>query len=169
MNRRSHGYSNGFTLIELMIVMLMISIILAVAIPRFDANALQNPTKKVTRRVINTVRALRGLAVQKQQIQLLTIDMDNQRFWMANAAMDEPAMAAAVEKAFELPKSIRFMEIQFRDRDPVTSGLATIFFYPAGYSDHVVIHLQNDDRDRFSYMVEPLLPKVKLLEEWIDL
>ena len=169
MNRRLSSCSDGFTLIELMVVMLMITIILAVAIPRFDGGVLADPTKAVTRRMINTVRALRHYAVQQQQIQSLVIDLDKQRFWMASSAMDEKEIAAAEEKAYTLPDSVMFMEILFRNRDPVTSGKATILFYPAGYSDHMVVHFQNDDRERLSYVVEPLLPKVKLLEEWIDL
>lgn len=168
MNRRPYAWSNGFTLIELMVVMLLISILLAVAIPRFEGGILQDPTKKVTRSMIHRVRALRGDAVKQQQIQTLVVDLDNQRFWMANAAMDEQALAAAMEKAFDLPDSVRFVQILFRHRDPVTSGQAPIYFYPAGYSDHTVVHFENDNQDRFSYIVEPLLPKVKLLEEWIE-
>jgi prepilin-type N-terminal cleavage/methylation domain-containing protein len=173
--------ATGFTLIELMVVMLLISIILAVAIPRFEGGMFQDPTKIVSRRLIYTVRALRSHAVQRQMLQSLIIDLDNQRFWVAaavpeepaeseeSAAAEKPAAAAATEKAFDLPKSIRFVAIQFPHRAPITSGKVEIFFYPAGYSDHVVVHMQNDNQERFSYVVEPLLPKVKLLEEWIDL
>lgn len=169
MNRRLTSCAAGFTLIELMVVMMMVTIILAVAIPRFDGGVFQDPTKAVARRMINTVRSLRSKAVQHQQLQSLVVDLDSQRFWMANIAMDEQAIAAAEEKAYTLPETVRFMEILFRNRDPVTAGKTTIHFYPAGYSDHAVIHLLNDDRDRFSFVVEPLLSKVKFLEEWIDL
>ncbi len=164
----SHSMGAGFTLIELMVVMLMITILLAVAIPRFEGSLLQDSAKLVTRRIIHTVRALRNRAVQQQKLQSLVIDLDDQRFWATSASMDEQAAASAAEKAFKLPESIRFMEVQFPHRDPINSGKAKILFYPAGYSDHAVIHVQNDDQERRSYMVEPLLPKVKLMEEWVD-
>lgn len=160
---------NGFTLIELMVVMLMITIVLAVAFPRFDGGMLQDSTKQVTRRMIQTVRTLRGDAVRRQQIQTLTIDLENQRLWVTHAAMDEQMAATAADKAYQLPDAVRFVEVQYPNRDPVNTGKAEIYFYPAGYSDHVVVHFQNENQERFSYVVEPLLPKVRLLEEWIDL
>lgn len=169
MNQGLTSCKAGFTLIELMVVMMMITIILAVAIPRFDGGVLQDPTKAVARRMINTVRSLRSEAVQHQQVHALVIDLDNQRFWKLNGAMDEQAVAAAAEKAYTLPESVRFMEILFRNREAATTGKTTIHFYPAGYSDHAVIRLLNDDRDRFSFVVEPLLPKLRFLDEWTDL
>ena len=157
---------NGFTLIELMVVMLLISIVMAVAIPRFDGGAFQDPVKKLSRWMINTVRNLRSTAIQKQKAQGLVIDLENNRMWTVNAEMSEEALAAAAEKPMSLPDDIRFVDVQFPGQEPITSGSTEVKFYPAGYSDQVLIHLETANAERFTYLVEPLLPKVKFFEEW---
>ena len=159
---------DGFTLIELMVVMLLISIVLAVAIPKFDGGAFQDPVKKLSRWMINTVRTLRSAAIQKQKVQGLVIDLSNQRMWLTNEDMDEEALAAAADKALTLPTAIRIVDVQFPHQESVTSGTTEVRFYPAGYSDQVLIHLETDNAERFAYLVEPLLPKVKYIEQWIE-
>jgi prepilin-type N-terminal cleavage/methylation domain-containing protein len=158
----------GFTLIELMVVMLLISIVLAVAIPRFEGGVFQDPGKKMSRWMINTVRTLRSAAIQKQDVQSLVLDLSNRKMWIANGRMSEQERAAAAEKAYSLPAGINIVDVQFPGRDPITSGTIDILFYPAAYSDHVLIHLENENAERSTYRIAPLLPKVKIFDEWID-
>ena len=167
--KRTRRPGPGFTLIELMVVMLLISIVLAIALPKFGGGAFQDPVKKLSRWMINTVKSLRSTAIQKQQTQGLVIDLSNRRMWLVNDAMDEEAVqAAASNKAVELPDAIRYMDVQFPQQERETSGTAEIRFYPAGYSDQVLIHLETEDNEKVTYLVEPLLPKVKIYDEWID-
>lgn len=152
-----------------MVVMLLISIVMAIAIPRFQGGVFQNPIKKVSRWMINTCRFLRSTAVQKQKTQALVIDLNNRRMWVINEEMTEEQISAAADNAFVLPKSIRIVDVQMQGKEPISSGTAEVHFYPAGYADKVAIHLENDDADRFSYLIEPLLSKVKFFEEWITI
>jgi prepilin-type N-terminal cleavage/methylation domain-containing protein len=159
---------HGFTLIELMVVMLLISIVLAVAIPRFDGGSIQDPVKKLSRWMINTVRTLRSAAIQKQKVQGMVIDVSNNRIWLVNDEMEEEALTAASDTALKLPDSIRLVDVQFRNQESISSGTTEVRFYPAGYSDQVLIHLEADRSERFTYLVEPLLPKVKFIDEWVE-
>lgn len=163
-----HNTNLGFTLIELMVVMLLISIVLAVAIPRFEGAPFQDPEKKISRWMINTLRNLRSAAIQKQKMQALVIDFDNQRMWTINDGMDEEALAAASEKATPLKDGLKFVDVQFEQQDSINNGTVEIKFYPAGYSDRVLIHLETNNADKLTFLVEPLLPKVKIFEEWIE-
>ncbi len=158
----------GFTLIELMVVMLLISIVMAVAIPKFDGGALEDPAKKLTRWMINTIRTLRSSAIQKQKVQGLIVDVSNSRMWVVTDDMSEEAIEAATDKGLKLPETIKIVDVQFPHQDSVTSGTAEVRFYPAGYSDQVLIHLETDQAERFTYSVEPLLPKVKFIEKWVE-
>jgi prepilin-type N-terminal cleavage/methylation domain-containing protein len=169
-NPRIYGFNGqGFTLIELMVVMLLITIVLAVVIPRFDAAPFQDPGKKFSRWMINAVRHLRATAIEKQQPQALVVDLSNQRMWMIQDGMSEEEQAAAAEKAFALDGSIRIVNAQFRNQESVATGTLEIRFYPAGYSDQVLLHIENQDAERTSYLIEPLLPKLKIVDGWIEL
>ena len=161
-------HNQGFTLIELMVVMLLITIIFAVTVPRLDSSLLQDPRKKTTRTLMNTVSALRSEAIERQTRQILFLDLDNGRIWTADAAMDEEALSAAAKNAFELPGGIQMVELQFAAKKSIGSGTAEILFYPGGFSDQVAINMIHDNVQRFAYKVEPLLPKVKVVEEWVS-
>lgn len=161
-------HRQGFTLIELMVVMLLIALMLAVAVPKLDTAILQDPKRKTNRWMINTTRALRTAAIEKQKIYSLVIDIDSNRMYPVGEEMDEEARASAAEKAFKLPSTIRIVDVQFPNRERTVSGNAEILYYPGGYSDMALINLEDDDAQRFSYKLEPLLPKIRVLEEWIS-
>jgi prepilin-type N-terminal cleavage/methylation domain-containing protein len=166
---RARRSGQGFTLLELMVVMLLISIVLAVAIPKFGGGAFQDPVKKMSRWMINTVRTLRSAAIQQQKIQGLVIDLGNRRMWPVNGdGGEETTLATPSGNALSFPDAIRYMDVQFPNEDRISSGTTEVRFYPAGYSDQVLIHLETDDDKKLTYLVEPLLPKVKIFDEWIE-
>ena len=150
-----------------MVVMLLITIILSVTVPRFDSSFFQDPEKKVTRWIVNTVRDLRSQAIGRQKTYSLVLDLSHGRMWVVNEGMDEEALDQAAENAFSLPEAIRMVDVQMPGRDDVASGTAIINFYPAGYSDQALIHMESDEAARFTYRLQPLLPKVKMVDEWI--
>lgn len=152
--------------------MLLISIILAVAIPRFEGGFLQDPIKQFSRKMLSTVRSLRSAAVQTQKEQTLIVDLNTQQLYVASPAMqaenENETEPAAPKKSFKLPDSLALTAVEFSSSDRITTGTAQIHFYPAGYSDHAFIRLESSNKDRYTFVVQPLLPKVKLFEEWID-
>jgi hypothetical protein len=176
-----------------MVVMLLISIILAVAIPRFEGGFLQDPVKQFSRKMISMVRSLRSAAVQTQQQHTLIVDLNAQELYVIRQAMEAETAEAGIAEAgaaeigaeearaaeagaaseppvkkFKPPDSLALVAVEFPDSDQITIGTAEIHFYPAGYSDHAFIRLESNSEDRYTYVVQPLLPKVKLFEEWID-
>jgi hypothetical protein len=82
--------------------------------------------------------------------------------------MSEEAVSAASEQAMVLPDGIRIVDVQFPGQERITSGTTSVQFYPAGFSDQVLIHMESSDAQRFTYLVEPLLPKIKFFETWIE-
>jgi prepilin-type N-terminal cleavage/methylation domain-containing protein len=163
-----HSDGKGFTLIELMVVMLLITIMLGVTIPRLDSSLLQDPRKKTTRWLINTVNALRAATMEKQKSHALVVNVNENRLWIMDAEMDEEALTEAEKKAFTLPGGMRIMEVRFAGKESVGSGNALITFYPGGYSDQAAINIESADAERFAYKVEPLLPRIKVVDEWIS-
>jgi prepilin-type N-terminal cleavage/methylation domain-containing protein len=171
MNRmnRARQPGQGFTLLELMVVMMLISIVMAIALPKFAGGAFQDPVNKMSRWMINTVRTLRSTAIQQQKPQSLVIDLGNRRMWPVHEATgEETSPAAPSGSTLTIPDAIRYIDVQFPNEERITSGTTEVRFYPAGYSDQVLIHLETDDDKKLTYLVEPLLPKVKIFDEWIE-
>jgi prepilin-type N-terminal cleavage/methylation domain-containing protein len=158
----------GFTLLELLVVMLLITIVFAITVPRLDSSLLQDPRKKTTRWIINSIEDLRAAAVEKQKTLVLVIDMDGNRMWPADADMDEEAQAAASDKAFVLPGGVKIVDVRFPHKERVSTGTVKISFYPGGYSDQAIINMEDNDEQHFACRIEPLLPKVKVVDEWLE-
>ncbi|MDJ0783746.1 MAG: prepilin-type N-terminal cleavage/methylation domain-containing protein [Desulfosarcinaceae bacterium] len=157
--------AEGFTLLELMVVIALIATLVGVAIPRIGASLVSDPTSKVSRWLINNINALKNEAVRKQKAYTLHIDLDRQRLWMTHEGMAPETEAAAEEKeAFQLPESVQFHSLLLPGQDPIQSGTAALNFSPKGYSDRALIRLTNDDDDRYTFWVEPFLARVARLD-----
>ena len=68
---------NGFTLVELIVVMALISTLFAFSIPRFHDALLINKTKKTSRWIIGTVKALKENALQEHRHYTLHVGLDS--------------------------------------------------------------------------------------------
>jgi hypothetical protein len=155
-----------------MVVMLLMTIVLAVTIPRFDNSLALDPTKKVTRWVIDTVRSLRAKALAQQKTCVWAIDLSNNRMWAsidtAAETDTEEGAGESESKIFVLPNGFNLVDVQFPNGDRITSGSTEVFFYPGGYSDQLLIHAEYNKDRRLTFMIEPLLPSVKVVDEWIS-
>jgi prepilin-type N-terminal cleavage/methylation domain-containing protein len=159
---------NGFTLIEIVTVLALISILLVVAVPRIPDTLFIDETKKASRWIMAKVQVLKDRAAREQKRYALHIDMGSKKMWISNEAMSDDELLAAEQKGFKLPPSLRIRDVEFPDNKIISSGQTEIFFYPQGYSDQAVIHLENKD-EQISFRIEPFLSTVKLFEEYVSL
>ncbi len=160
--------NNGFTLIELIVVISLISIMLVFAVPRFHDTVLSDNTKTVSRWIILKVQSLKQRAVHDQKLYALHIDIDTDRLWITNESMSEEEVEKALLKAFELPDDISLLDVEYPEKEKVSSGQADIFFYKKGYSDRALVHISNEDNERFSFLIETFLSRVKLFEKYVS-
>ena len=165
MNAKQH--QNGFTLIELIVVMTLISIMLFFAIPRFRQTVISDGGKKAARQIMMRVPLLKDKAVREQKRYELHIDLESNRVWSTNEAMTEDALSQAEENAFEVDSGIRFTDVEYPLTGKISSGIAIISFYKKGYSDKAIIHIDDEDSEiQRSLLIEPFFSTVKLYETY---
>lgn len=174
----------GFTLIELIVVMSLIGIMLGFAAPQLKSALFQDGTKKVSRWFMVTIPAIKSKAVREQKVMALSISIDEDKVWVVDpqppppqpleGAEDEEeqikipqAPAPVKQKEFELPPDTHILDVQFPNQDPISVGEVEIYFYHKGYSDHAIIHLENSDGDRYSFLIEPFLPNIKRIDDYV--
>ncbi len=167
-NQRSRARSDGYTLIEMIVVIAMLSIMLVFAVPRFEGAMTANDTKKASRWLILQVRNLKQEAIKNRQDYILHLGLDTRTLWVTGAAMSEEQREAAESKGYNLPESLRIIDVLYPDGDIVSFGEARIHFSRNGYSDKAIIHLEDDEANRSSLLVEPFLPDVKLVNEYVE-
>lgn len=157
----------GFTLIELVVVTALISLMLFMAVPRFQVFLSADDAHRAARWLIMEIPLLKNRAVQEQQDFRLHFDFDRQLAWVTRDDMTEEEQQAAVDEGYRPPEAVRWSDLEFAG-GPKISAPAAIRFYHQGYSDRVLIHLQDDSDRRFSVLVEPFLPTVEFYDRYVD-
>jgi len=155
------GAGNGFTLIEIAVVILLISIMLLVALPRLPDSPLTDQTRKTKRWVILKVQDLKERAVRDQKTYSLHVGIDSRRLWITSDDMSDESKEKAEKKAFKLDEDLKVLDVEYPGDEKIESGRADILFYAKGYSDRAIIHMSDSDA-RFSFQIEPFLSNVKL-------
>ena len=165
---QTSGRNSGFTLIELIVVIALLSIMLAFALPRFEGSMLTNNNKKVIRWFINQVQILKQNSLKNRKIYTLNISPDAGKMWISDESMTEEALEAASQNGFSMPDNITITGVLYPDGKKISFGNAEIRFYKTGYSDKVIIHIEDDDNNPTSLLIEPFLPNIKVYEEYVD-
>ncbi len=158
----------AFTLIELIVVISLVATMLFFAVPRLDRSLFTDESKKVSRWILLNVSQLKNKAVQSQKRFILNVDMENNRLWISEETMAEEMLSSAENEAFRLPSSFRLLDVEYPDGRRVSSGTAVINFYPKGYSDRAILHMEDDQSERRSYFIEPFLSQVKIRDTYAN-
>lgn len=157
------GHRNGFTLLELIVVMSLLGIMLIFTVPRFHESLFLDKTKTGSRWIIGKIQALKEAAIRNQKQYSLHINLDTEQYWETDASMSTEDLENAVLNASSLPDGLKIADIEYPIRGKITSGQTDIKFYKNGTSDKVLIHVQDGD-NYISYLIEPFLSEVTRYE-----
>jgi prepilin-type N-terminal cleavage/methylation domain-containing protein len=158
----------GFTLIELVVVISLISIMLFFAVPRFQNNVLSDSTKEVSRWILLKIPYIKERAVREQKKYVLHVSFESNKLWITNEAMQQEALQSAETNGYTLPEDIKLLDVEYPDKEKISTGEADIYFNKEGYSDKAIIHLENDDDEKFSFLIEPFLSQVRLYNTYTE-
>jgi prepilin-type N-terminal cleavage/methylation domain-containing protein len=168
IDARIHGQvAEGYTLIELTVVIAIISVMLLAALPRFENLLFTDGLDTASRWIMVQVPALKDSALRHQKTYTLHASLESSTLWITDESMTEEALAAAAENGYRLPEGIRMTDIQYTETKIVSTGAAEISFYKKGYSDQAIIHLQNESDQQRSLLIGPFLSQVKLVDTYV--
>ncbi len=160
--------TKGYTLIELIVVVILIGLMMTLTIPRFQSAMLTDDLKSTTRRMVGMIRTLRNEAIRKQKIHNLHLDLESNRFWIDSTDMTEEERVLAREKASSFPRGVRVLDVWFSGEGKKMVGETGIRFNKRGYVQPSAIHLGSEDGRIYTLVLSPFLGRVKILENYID-
>lgn len=137
----------------------LLSIMLVFTVPRLHKTFFLDETKSSSRWLIGKIQALKETAIRNQKRYTLHIDLDAERFWETDASMPAEDLESAALTAEPLPEGLKIADIEYPLGGKINSGRADINFYKQGYSDKVLIHLQEGETN-VSFLIEPFLFEV---------
>jgi type II secretory pathway pseudopilin PulG len=166
------GRSAGFTLIEVGLVLLIMSVVFALTVPRFLSSS-RRELEAQARRLAVTVRHLRHEAILSGRTYRLWYDLDGHRYWVESAGANSDFTAFVREsgvlaRGVDLPQPVGFTDVVL----PLTfgklfEGIAYTDFFPDGSVELTVIHLDNGE-DVYTLRVEPVTGRVYVTAGYQD-
>jgi type II secretion system protein H len=167
--RRSHP--GGFTLIEVSLVLLIIAIVVALAVPRLRSITGAELTKQA-RRLTNTFRVLRSEAILTGRIYQLHCDIGIERYWVTiiDESSETPQVvpdSGPLARPVTLPDPVGISDVVMQGLGKLQQGQVTTNFYPDGDIDPTVIHL-DDGREAYTLYVNSLTGRPRLVPGYFD-
>ena len=159
----------AFTLIELIVVLSLVSIMLFFAVPRIDQSFFSADARKLSSWILLNTKALKNRAVKEQAVYALYVGLDENRLWTGPVSDRENMPGPGEgEDAFSPAAGARIIDVMFPKDTRISSGTVQIRFYPKGYSDRAIIHVQTGDQTRRSYRIESFLPQVAIRDAYVE-
>ncbi len=157
------SYKSGFTLLELLIVCLLVSISLAFAIPNLRNNLVTDELASGSRKVISLVKSSRSRAVSQHKAFFIFYDVSEGKFWyQPEETTDESKIAPP---SITLPPGIQIRKVtQANTIENKKSKQNSIWISKQGYMDKTAIELIDKDNKSISLLISSFLPTIKVIE-----
>ena len=166
MNR--YGSDQGFTLIELIVVMVLLSMMTVVALPKLRSSLFTNQLRETARKFIGLV-AETGQDARSEMIEIqLRFDPDQHQFTTIPVA---EATTDSLKRHFagmSVPESVQVVDVSSVHGGKQSRGAMVIRFSPRGYVDKTVIHFR-DDAGELSVFLSPFLGVTRVYEGYVSL
>lgn len=188
----------GFSLLEIMVVLLLIGIFTAIAVPTFKS-VTGSELKKTANQLLGLVRDTYSRASLSGKTCRIVFDIDKKEYWVEESAdvvkiqtatqeedtkkEERDTGQAATRPQFKpvedelgekhkLPDDIYFKSIwvdRFSSR--VTQGQVFLYFFPDGYTEEAQIIISDDPKGErlFNLVVEPLTGTVMIENQELPL
>ena len=167
---------SGFTLLELLVVILIIGMFAAFAAVRMDAVVSGGDLRLASRLIIAEIRSLRGKAAHTHQAQQLAFDIEKQLFYPVLAGREEAETALGEtekkNKTFDsmkkLPEGVFIEDVAILSKGKIQEGEARLLFFPDGSIERSLIHLRNEKNEVYTLEINPLTGAVKIYDRYIE-
>ena len=166
---------NGYTLIELAIVILLIGLILSIAFPRLGGILPQRRLEKTVNMLIGTIKQVHNSAAAGKKIYRLHyklnyhLNLKEDEFWVAclegNEWLEDTSILSRKRK---LPDGITFKDITTQYNGKIIEGETSTLFLPTGLIENTTIHLRDRDENIFTLIIKPLTGKVIVEEGYVE-
>jgi len=152
------GYSGGFTLIELMVVLVLLGVLLAVAFPSIGGGMATVKLKTSSREIAATLRLARSKAIREQQVYLVGFDLTKNQMELSSENLK-------YQKFFSLAEGISIEKVTpLKAKADWNQQRYYYFFTPNGMTESFEVVLRNE-RGRAIKVVQNSLTGSPRIEE----
>jgi len=159
-------------MVELLVVMVIISLVTAFAMPALRSTLFSDQLKATARRLIGFVTEVSQDAVSKQAEYVVNFDMEQNTVSALPLALvsgENDESKEKKEKRLVIPESVKVVDVTSASGGKNAMGTSTLYFSKKGYVDKTAIHLRSDDGRDMTVVLSPFLGVIKVVDSYIDL
>jgi len=150
--------SAGFTLLELLIVILIMAVIVGVSVPRFRRTFGHLQLQVFANNVVRLFSYARNRAVTRREVLRVHFDVAGRQYWLAQAKEnllegESERIASKFNRISSIPETISL--------EPSASEVT---FYPDGRVDRFEMVIFDDEQVRYKLVTDVWTGRAKLLE-----
>lgn len=168
IGNRQSKIVNGFTLIEIMLVVVIILIAAGIALPKLSGSFGSTRMKDAVRSTIQVARYARSMAILEQTD--CTLTFTNNRISLAvaenknsvNESTNRTSSGVTLLAQRRLPDEIKITE--FKNLTDNDLDDRKVLFYSSGMNDGFELTLEDEDDRRHTVTCNPITGKVKVEE-----
>jgi len=168
------GARTGFTLFELVLVILVVTIAVSIVMPSFSGTLATVATRSSARRLMALSRRARAQAVAEGIRHRVNFDFDERQFWLTaeSAPLSEPGVYREIEadwgQRLEVPDKVtlrRVVMIVEEEREELESGETHVTFSPDGTACDCEVVFEAADGFRCVVAIRGLTGRVRITDE----
>jgi prepilin-type N-terminal cleavage/methylation domain-containing protein len=157
----------GFTLVEVLLVIVLIGVVLVLAVPSIRDNLIGDNLKKASRQFIGLERKLRGEAVRDQIDYILCLDLPNSAYWVLASDMTPEKQDEIKKRPQHLPSDVVILDVVGENNKKQSADEAKIKFGKNNICSPAVIHLAHEE-DRMTIVINPFLGVIDIYDKYVD-
>ena len=160
--------SSGFTLVELLLVIVLMGVILALAVPSTRDVLTGDNLKKASRQLIGIEKKLRVEAIRDQIDYILCFDIPNVAYWVVASDMTPEKQDEIKKRPQHLPSGVVILDIVGEDNKKQSADEVRIKFGKKNICSPSVIHLGYEE-DRMTMVINPFLGVTDVYDKYVDI
>ena len=165
----------GFTLLELMVVIVIMGAIVTLVTPRFKS-IFEVELKSSMRQIAGMIKYCFHESIIRQATIRLNFDITTGAYYPAILVTDPESNVgefmeapSSIAQAARLPDNVFFEDILTpRSAEKLDDGETFIMFYSTGYAEKAVIHMRDIAGRQYTLLVRPLNGSVKIFDGYVD-
>ncbi len=159
----------GFTLIEMIVVVFLIGIMLSVSIPSMRNTFFTDPLKATTRKIIGMVAGVRELAARSQQPYLLHFSRLENRIWFEKdaAEKDTKDLESQPSEQLLLPESVKITGVWMAGDEGAAEDNKLVWISKQGYLTDTIIRIEDDHGNHLNVYFYPFLDTALVADDLV--
>jgi len=162
---------SGFTLVEVMVVVVLLGIAMAVVAPRISRTMFASDIKLATRQLSALVQVTRDRAVRSHRQYRLNYDLKTGELWVTYVASSGEVVEdeRTLVRRRRWPGRVQLVNVltQFQGRRREDHSDVFTVFLPSGFIERSLLHVTDGDRE-YTLVIDALTGAVERLDGFVE-